>query len=243
MVPLCWLWLARRVPASGRLTLATLGSWRAEERRVLAVFGLMALAWMTRTGPAGGWSTWLGVGETAGDSTVAIAAAVILFVLPRGDGSPDRLLDWETAVKIPWGVFLMIGGGIAIGKAFEASQLSAELGRSLAFLGEWPLWVVVPLVCLAATFVTEVTSNTAAANVAMPILGAAALAGGLDPVWLMLPATFALNHAFMLPVATAPNAITYGTGRITTGTMAREGLVLNLVGAIVITAVCLIALS
>ena len=169
-------------------------------------------------------------------------AALALFVLPRGGGTAGRLLDWQSAVKIPWGVFIMIGGGIAIGKAFEASQLSAQLGRSLAFLGGWPLPVMVVVVCVLATFATEVTSNTAAANVAMPILAAAAVAGGIDPIWLMLPAVFAFNHAFMLPVATAPNAIMYGTGRVTTARMAREGLVLNLLGAAIIAGVCLIAL-
>jgi sodium-dependent dicarboxylate transporter 2/3/5 len=238
MVPAAWLWLARGIGPTGRVELPELGRWRPEERRVLTVFGLMALAWITRAGPSGGWAGWLGVGEHAGDSTVAIVAALALFVLPRGNGTDDRLLDWETARKIPWGVFIMIGGGMAIGKAFGASELDAELGRALGFLTTWPVWVVVPLVCLVATSATEVTSNTAMANVLMPILGAAAGVGELDPRWLMLPAALGLNHAFMLPVATAPNAIVYGTGMISTARMAREGFALNLVGMVVIAAAC-----
>ncbi|MCA9704812.1 MAG: anion permease, partial [Myxococcales bacterium] len=151
----------------------------------------------------------------------------------------ERLVDWETAAKIPWGVFVMIGGGICIGRAFGASHLDAELGRALGFLAAWSPWVVVPLVCLAATFATEVTSNTAVANVLMPILAAAGTMGGIDPLWLMMPAVLGVNHAFMLPVATAANAIVYGTGRVTTRQMAREGLALNLLGAAVIAAVSL----
>ncbi len=240
MVPVAWLWLSRRVARASNLNLPVLGPWRPDERRVLLVFALMALAWMTRSEPGGGWGTWLGVEAHAGDSTVAILATLVLFVVPRGDGSGTRLLDWETANRIPWGVFIMIGGGIAIGKAFGASGLDAQLGHTLGFLTDWPSWVVVPLLCIVATFATEVTSNTATATVFMPVLAAAAVAGDADPLWLMLPAALGLNHAFMLPVATAPNAIMYGTGRITTGQMAREGFVLNLLGVAIISTVCLL---
>lgn len=242
MIPVTWLWLSRRLGPDGGVEVPRLGPWRAEERRVLVVFGLMALAWMTRAGPFGGWSGWLGVDGTVGDSTVALLAALVLFVLPRGTPDGARLLDWPTARGIPWGVFIMIGGGMAIGRAFEASRLSAELGAGLSWLGELSPWLVVPLLCLVATFATEITSNTATANVLMPILAAAAGASGIDPLWLMLPAGLGLNHAFMLPVATASNAIVYGTGRVSTGQMAREGLALNLLATLVITGVCLLLL-
>lgn len=242
MVPVVWLWLTRRLGSDGRVEIPRLGPWRTEERRVLLVFGLMALAWMTRTGPWGGWSRWLGVGAHAGDSTVALLAALVLFVAPRGTPDGARLLDWESAKGVPWGVFIMIGGGMAIGRAFEASQLSAELGAGLRWLGHASPWLVVPLLGLFATFATEVTSNTATANVLMPILGAAAGASAIDPLWLMLPAGLGLNHAFMLPVATASNAIIYGTGKVGTRRMASEGLVLNLLATVVISVVCLIGL-
>ncbi|MEM6991714.1 MAG: SLC13 family permease [Myxococcota bacterium] len=243
MVPIAWWWLTRSVRGRAAITVPALGPWRSSERRVLVVFGLTALAWMTRAEPFGGWSAWLDNADFAGDSTVAVAAAVLLFVLPSGDPDRSRLLDWQTAVKIPWGVFIMIGGGIAIGKAFGASELGPQIGHGLAFLSTWPLWVVVPAVCALATFITEVTSNTAAANVLMPILAAAALAGDMAPLWLMLPAVLGLNHAFMLPVATAPNAIVYGTGRLTSQRMAREGLVVNLLGVVVITVMCALLLG
>lgn len=243
MVPVAWRWLVRRLPRGLAVQVPALGPWRAEERRVLVVFGLTALAWMTRAEPFGGWSGWLGVEESVGDSTVAIAAAVVLFVLPRGTGDGQRLLDWETAAKIPWGVFILIGGGICIGKAFGASGLDADIGRALGFLAAWPVWIVIPLVCLVATFATEVTSNTAVANVLMPILAAAAAVGGGDPAWLMLPAVLGINHSFMLPVASASNAIVYGTGRVSTRQMVREGLGLNLLGVGVIATVCLLTLG
>jgi sodium-dependent dicarboxylate transporter 2/3/5 len=239
MLPIAWLWLTRRLTTSMTLQLPKLGGWTSAERRVLVVFALTALAWMTRSEPFGGWSRLVGAEGYAGDSTVAIAAAVVLFVMPSGNTQDRRLLDWETAAKIPWGVFIMIGGGIAIGKAFDASQLDASIGRALGFLIAWPTFVVVPLLCLVATFTTEVTSNTAVANVLMPILAAAAVGTDADPLWLMLPAVLGINHAFMLPVATAPNAIVYGTGKVTTAQMAKEGLALNLAGAVVITGVSL----
>ncbi len=252
MVPLSWLWLSRKLRGSSPLSLPDLGPWRPSERRVLVVFALMAMLWMTRAGPYGGWGHWLGVAETAGDSTVALLAVVALFVLPSGDAPGERLLDGrvfappteadtdDPPTPIPWGIFFLIGGGIAIGKAFDASKLSETFGEALVFLAAWPSWLVIPSLCLIAIFTTEVTSNTAMANILMPILGAAAIAGGIDPQTLMLPAVFGLNYAFMLPVATAPNALVYGTGRVTTGQMAREGFALNLIGAVVITVVCLL---
>ncbi|NVB37645.1 SLC13/DASS family transporter [Pseudenhygromyxa sp. WMMC2535] len=252
MLPLTWLWLSRRVRSGSRLNLPTLGAWRASERRVLIVFSIMALAWMTRTGPLGGWSGLLGVENSAGDSTVALLAVVALFLIPSGDADGTRLLDrrlFSTAggqsgapgepTPLPWGVFVLIGGGMAIGQAFTASELGADLGEALGFLGRWPSWVVVPLLCLVATFATEVTSNTAVANILMPILAAASVGAGGDPLVLLLPAALAVNHAFMLPVATAPNAIMYGSGRVSTGQMAREGVALNLIGVAVISVVTL----
>lgn len=238
MLPVVWLWLTRRVRGPQQFALPKLGAWRSEEVLVLAVFGLTALAWMTRSI----WSPLLGVEQYAGDSTVAITAAAAMFLIPSGDGQGGRLLDWETAVKIPWGVFIMIGGGIAIGLAFQASELSESLGNSLSPLAEWPRVLVIPGLCLIGTFVTEVTSNTATANVLMPVLAATGSAAEIDPTGLMVPTVLGLNLAFMLPVATAPNAIMYGTGRIATATMVREGFALNLLGTAVISGTCFLIL-
>ena len=238
MLPVVWLWLTRRVRGPQEFDLPKLGAWRTEEVLVLTIFALTALAWMTRSA----WSRRLGVEDYAGDSTVAILAATLMFLIPSCDGKGGRLLDWETAVKIPWGVFIMIGGGIAIGMAFQVSELSKTVGSSLSPLAELPRPVVVPGLCLMSTFVTEVTTNTATANVLMPILAAAGTSAGTDPTWLMVPAVLGLNLAFMLPVATAPNAIMYGTGMIKASTMAREGIALNLLGTVVISLICAIVL-
>ena len=242
MLPVVWLWLARRIKDVRPPTLPALGPWRRDERRVVTVFALLALAWVTRSDPFGGWGAALGVSDTAGDSTVALAAVVIMFLIPRGTAEGGALLDWETAVRIPWGVFIMIGGGMAIGQAFQASGLGQIMGEALVPLTDQPLWLMVGLVAFFATFITEITSNTAVANVMMPVLAAVGVAAGIDPLWLMVPATLGLNWAFMLPVATASNAFVYGTGRITTGEMAREGLALNLAGCIVITTVSMLVL-
>ncbi|MFT5681143.1 MAG: sodium-dependent dicarboxylate transporter 2/3/5 [Myxococcota bacterium] len=235
LLPLAWLWLTRNLADTPAVELPTLPPWRSAERRVLAVFAITALLWVTRTAPFGGWSGALSM-EGVGDSTVALAAVVALFVLPDGEGGP--MLDWKTAREIPWGLLLLFGGGIAIARAFGASGLSEAIGGAMTGLMTLPTLLLIGAVCLSVTFLTEVTSNTATTTLLMPVLAAAGLAAGIDPALLMIPAALSASCAFMLPVATAPNAIVFGTGKVTTRTMAREGLVLNLVGAVCLTGVC-----
>ncbi|WP_346837085.1 SLC13 family permease [Microbulbifer sp. SAOS-129_SWC] len=232
-LPLMALWLTRNVRLERNLELPAVGAWRAEEVRTLLVFGLAILLWITRKEPLGGWSGLLGV-DSAGDSTVALAAVVLMFLVPDGRGS--RLLDWPTAVDIPWGMLLLFAGGIALAKGFVASGLSDTLGNGLSFLTALPLWLMLVLLCLAVTFLTEITSNTATATLLMPILAVAAKAAGFDPQVLMIPAAMCASCAFMLPVATAPNAIAYGTGRVPIREMAREGAALSVLAALVIAA-------
>jgi len=237
LIPIVWLYLTRRLKGERTLELPDLGPWVPAERRVLAVFLVTAVAWVTRTTPFGGWSRLFDL-PGAGDSTVALAAVVALFLIPNGKGG--RMLDWETASKIPWGLLLLFGGGIGIARGFEASGLSTALGGWLANdlgITAWPVIGMTLTVCLAVTFLTEVTSNTATTTLLMPVLAAAGLAAGIDPAVLMIPAALSASCAFMLPVATAPNAIVFGTDMITTKTMAREGFALNWVGAIVITGI------
>ncbi|EAR20353.1 SLC13 family permease [Nitrococcus mobilis] len=235
LLPIAWLWVTRSLGGTPAPTIPHLGPWRAPEARVLVVFGLTAAAWIFRTEPFGGWSGLFGVG-TASDSTVAMAAVVVLFLLPDGEGG--QLLDWKTARTIPWGLLILFGGGIAISTAFEASGLSSTLGEALGGVATWPLVAVILILCLAVTFMTEVTSNTATTNLLMPVLASAAIGAGLAPERLMLPAALSASCAFMLPVATAPNAIVAGSGYVHTADMAREGAVLNVLGAMTLTAVC-----
>jgi sodium-dependent dicarboxylate transporter 2/3/5 len=238
LLPIAWLMVTRKLKSSRVLELPELGPWSSAEKRVLMVFGLTATAWVTRTAPFGGWSEWASM-PGAGDSTVALVAVVILFLMPNGRGK--QMLDWETAARIPWGLLLLFGGGLAIAKAFGVSGLSSALGSWLADdlqITSWPVIGMTLTLCLAITFLTEVTSNTATTTLLMPVLAAAGLAAGIDPAVLMIPAALSASCAFMLPVATAPNAIVFGTGKVSTQQMAREGLALNLIGALMITGVC-----
>ncbi len=205
------------------------------EKRVFLVFSLTAIAWMTRSQPFGGWRELLGF-PGANDASVALLAVVTMFIIPNGKG--EKLLDWETAAKIPWGMLILFGGGIAIAQAFVQSGLSQILGDQLQSLAGWPTILMIAVICLFITFLTEMTSNTATTTLMMPILAAAAVAAAIDPRLLMVPAAMSASCAFMLPVATAPNTIMFSTGHFPTRVMAREGLALNFLGAMVITLVC-----
>ncbi len=239
-IPIMALWLTRNLAGAQPITPGEPGPWRAPEARVLIVFGLTILAWITRSEPFGGWSGWLDI-ASIDDSTVALAAVVVMFLVPDGQGG--RLLDWDTAVSIPWGMLLLFAGGICIAAAFTASGLSTLIGNGLAGLSALPVLVLILVICLAVTFLTEMTSNTATATLLMPVLAAAALGTGIAPELLMIPAAISASCAFMLPVATAPNAIVYATGRLTIARMAREGLVLNILVALVVTAVSYFSLG
>jgi sodium-dependent dicarboxylate transporter 2/3/5 len=234
-VPIIALWLTRRLNHQGHIDMPKVGAWQTEERRVFIVFALTALAWVTRSQPFGGWKTWLDV-PGANDASVALLAVIAMFLIPNGKGS--RLLDWETASRIPWGMLILFGGGIAIAKAFVISGMSAALGEALAGIAGWPILAMMAVICLCITFLTEMTSNTATTTLMMPILAAAAIAAGVPPESLMVPAAMSASCAFMLPVATAPNTIVFSTGRFTTSRMAREGAALNFVGVIVISVMC-----
>lgn len=231
MIAVTALWLTRSLPNKLLVTLPETTAWRSAEKRVLVVFGLTGLAWMTRSEPFGGWRELLGI-PGANDASVAFLAVIVLFVLRDNEGTP--LITWQEAARIPWGVLLLFAGGICLASAFVASGLSAVAGEALVVLTTLPTYLMLLLICLAVTFMTEATSNTATTALLMPILAAAAIAAGVEPALLMVPAAMSASCAFMLPVATAPNAVIYGTDRVWISTMFREGLLLNLVGAFVV---------
>lgn len=237
MLPLVGWWLTRRLATIGKIELPPVGAWRSEEYRTLLVFAITAAFWVTRKQPFGGWSSWTGL-KSANDASVALIAVVVMFMLSNGKGDGRKLLDWETAVRIPWGILILFGGGITIAKAFVESGLSRQLGDLLAGVGQFPLLLIIGAICLAVTFLTEITSNTATTTLLMPILAAAAIAAEKDPRVFMIPATISASFAFMLPVATPPNAIVFGSEKFSVSEMARQGIVLNLIGVVVVTIMC-----
>ncbi len=217
-----------------------LGPMAFEEKVVLIDFALLAVLWLTRKGltvgslDLPGWSSLLPHGALIDDGTVAVALALVLFVIPSKRGG--RVMDWEAARNLPWGIVLLFGGGFALAAGFTQSGLTVWLGERMHGLASLPPALLVMGVCLTITFLTELTSNTATTQMALPVLAGMAGATGLNPLLLMVPATLSASCAFMLPVATPPNAIIFGTGRVSIRQMARTGLVLNLIGAVLITA-------
>ncbi len=238
-VPIIGLWLTRSMGGVATPALRDPGPWRTEEKRTLIVFAIAIALWITRVEPFGGWSGALNMGD-AGDSTVAVFAVLLMFVIPNGKGS--GLLDWKTANDIPWGMLLLFAGGICIASGFRASGLDALIGEQLTDLTNAPVFLMMLGLCLSVTFLTEITSNTATANLLMPLLAAVAAGTGIAPELLMIPAVISCSCAFMLPVATAPNAIVYGTGRVSIGQMAREGVMLNIIVAVIVSSMCWVLL-
>lgn len=263
MIPMTWFWLTRKLTYTGGFDMPTVGKWNTAEKRVITIFILTALAWITRKEPFGGWSEWLNL-PGANDASVALIAVVLMFIIPAGNSADDKtdditngsadnrlrdnttttnnsksekLLDWQTAATIPWGILLLFGGGITLAKAFGVSGLSATIANNLSDLSTLPIVVMIFAICLGVTFLTETTSNTASTVLLMPVLAATAIGSNIDPKLLMIPATISASCAFMMPVATAPNSIVYASGFFSTRKMASEGFVLNLCGAIIITAI------
>ena len=246
-----------------RKDLHALGPIRGPEACVLFVFLLTAVLWMTRTIPVGdtnyGWSALLerclagGAGRVfpfnakyVNDATVAMGMAVLLFMIPaRIPGSTARttLMNWTTGQRLPWGILLLFGGGFSLAAGLRASGLSMWCGQVFAGIGITNPLYVVTATCLMMTFLTEITSNTATTEVMLPILAGASGAMGFNPLLLMLPATISASCAFMMPVATPPNAIVFGTGHVEMGRMVRSGLIINLIGVVLVTATFYLVVS
>ncbi|PLW94376.1 MAG: sodium:dicarboxylate symporter [Marinilabiliales bacterium] len=218
-----------------------LGPASFEEKIILIDFILLALLWLTRSGIAigefdvPGWSDLFPNPDYLNDGTVAIFMAVILFFIPAKGIKKTRIMDWSTSAKIPWNIVLLFGGGFALASGFKESGLSLWFGEQLSVLGNWhPLFIIIAI-SLTMTFLTELTSNTATTEMLLPVLAGLSVTINIHPLLFMLPATISASMAFMLPVATPPNAIIFGSGRIKVMDMARTGFILNLIGAIIIT--------
>lgn len=206
-----------------------LGKASTEEILVLVIFSLAALSWITRSFVLAKFI------PTITDGVIAIVFAVLLFVIPSVNKRGDYLLDWETAVKLPWGILLLFGGGLAIASGFVESGLSEWIGLQLTGLQGVNLLAVIALVTTLVIFLTEITSNTATASMMFPIMAALAVALGFHPYALMIAAAVAASCAFMLPVATPPNAVVFGSGYLRIPDMAKAGFFLNVFGIVIVT--------
>jgi len=220
---------------------SALGKTRFEERAVLIIFTLLALTWLTRAGldfgsiSIPGWSDLFGHPKYINDGTVAIFYSILLFMIPSKGNRAVKIMDWKTATGIPWNIVLLFGGGFALASGFKESGLSMWFGEQLSFISTAHPIIVILAICLMMTFLTELTSNTATTEMLLPVLAGIAMTSNINPLLFMLPATLSASMAFMLPVATPPNAIIFGTNRIRMLDMARTGLILNIAGAVVIT--------
>ncbi|MCF8235325.1 MAG: SLC13 family permease [Bacteroidales bacterium] len=218
-----------------------LGKISYEQIIVLIDFILLALLWLTRSDiDTGlfiipGWATVFSVPDYINDGTVAIMMSIPLFFIPSKDKKNIYLMDWETATKLPWNIVLLFGGGFALATGFKESGLSLWFGEQLSWVvGAHPL-LIIAMIAFLMTFLTELTSNTATTEMLLPILAGLSVSVEINPLLFMLPATLAGSMAFMLPVATPPNAIIFGSTRIKIADMVRTGFVLNIIGVIIVT--------
>ncbi len=243
-LPLTWLLLTRVLHPLGREEIgggaAQLldghrpGAMSRGERATLVVFMCTAAAWITRPLLAG--ITVSDVQPLAGltDTWIALAGAAVLFVIPTGRAPREFVMDVATARKVPWGILVLFGGGLSLAAALQSNGVGAWLGSLVADLERVPIPVLVLLVTAMVIFLTELTSNTATTASLVPILAGVAPGLGVPPLMLVVPAAVAASCAFMMPVATPPNAIVFGSGRLTIRQMARTGLGLNLIGVVLI---------
>jgi sodium-dependent dicarboxylate transporter 2/3/5 len=224
---------------------AKLGHMAFEEKVVMAVFVATAILWVFRVRlqlgflEVPGWSELLPNPDLIDDGTVAIAMASILFFIPTRSEDADqaRVAGMELIPRLPWDIVLLFGGGFALAHGFRVTGLSTLIGNQFAGLAGVSPVLIVAMICLTLTFLTELTSNLATTEMVLPILAAVAVSAGIHPLLLMIPATLSASCAFMMPVATPPNAIIFGSERVSVAEMARVGVVLNLIGVVTITTV------
>lgn len=202
--------------------LQALGKVAYEEKNVMIVFGLVCLGWITRG------FLLVKIFPSINDTIIVLAGVVLLFILPSKD-QKDRILDWKTAEKIPWGILILFGGGLALAEGFQSTGLAVWIGQKFTLLEGISFFFLLLIIIASVNFLTEVTSNVATASMLLPILASVALKLDLHPFGLMVGATLAASCAFMLPVATPPNAIVFGSGYLRMADMVRSGFWLNVI--------------
>ena len=212
--------------ASIREKLLELGKMSTEEKRVLVVFILTAFCWMSRKYVLNPFIPELN------DTIIAIFGGLLLFLIPDSKGG--KLLDWSLMTRVPWGILLLFGGGLSIANAFVQTDLATWIGSQLNHFGHIHLFFLIVVIVTAVNFMTEITSNIATASMVLPILAALAISINIHPYYLMVGAILAASCAFMLPVATAPNAIAFSSGNIQMRDMIKTGIFLNILSIILI---------
>jgi len=246
-LPLVWFFLVwffkikGSIPGNRELIedeLRGLGKMSSGEKRVMFIFILTVIGWVFREGftfdrfVIPGWARLFGINEFVSDSTVGMFSSLLLFMIPAGNGK--RLLDWKTAGSIPWGVGVIVGGGYAMAASFKATGLADWLGYQLAFVSSYPTLIVLMIVVGAVLLFTEMNSNTATANIFLPVLASMAVAGSINPLLLMIPATFACSIVFIMPAGTGPNTVIFASNKVTVQDMARAGIWLKLISMIIL---------
>ncbi|ALC17069.1 anion transporter [Desulfuromonas soudanensis] len=242
LLPLTWLWLTRfanpmklkKVPGGRALIneeLRAMGSMNTGERWTALVFGLTALAWIFRAQI----SFLFPDPKLVTDAAIGMTGALVLFLIPVNMKKNTFVMDWHWASKMPWGVLILFGGGLAMADGFKVTKLAEWVGSQVTLLEHAPILVLVIAVTTLIIFLTELTSNTATAAMVMPILSAVAIGLGQNPLLLVIPAAIAASCAFMLPVATPPNAIVFGSGYVTIPQMVKSGFGLNVLGIVLVT--------
>jgi sodium-dependent dicarboxylate transporter 2/3/5 len=247
MLPIAWLLLTRfifsvNIPANEAVNShlhnmrAEMGPMTTPEKRIAVVFVTVIFCWVLRR-PL---TELLGLTGVS-DAGIVMTAAMLLFMLPSGDRTQPQLMTWHDASRLPWGVLILFGGGLSLAAAVSGSGLALWLGESLAPLNAFGTAVLVLSAVALVIFLTELTSNLATTATLLPVVGAIALQAGVPPIVLTVPITLAASCAFMLPVATPPNAIVFATGSISIPQMVRAGIALNIAGIITVTLISLYA--
>jgi sodium-dependent dicarboxylate transporter 2/3/5 len=205
----------------------SLGPMSKQEKSVLFVFGLTTFCWITRS------FLLEKINPNISDTVIAMAAGISLFIIPSGD-SKEALISWKEAVKMPWGIIMLFGGGMALAEAFQSTGLALWIGSQLTLIDGLSLLLVILILVTSVNFLTEITSNIATTAMLLPILAPLAFSMDLHPYMLMVSTTLAASCAFMLPVATPPNAVVFGSGYLHIPDMIRTGIWMNIFSIILI---------
>ncbi|MFB6290465.1 MAG: DASS family sodium-coupled anion symporter [Candidatus Bipolaricaulia bacterium] len=248
LLPIAWWYLTNisspihleSIPGGDDLIkdkLQELGPMGKGEKIVLVIFSLTALLWIIRSFLI---TPYL---PMVGDATIGMAMAIILFMIPVSANKGEFALDWEWAVKIPWGTLILFGGGLALASAIEKSGLATWIAEKLDWFTSMPLLFFLFITITLMVSLTELTSNTGTAAMMLPVLAPLASAMGVDFLTLAVPAIIAVSGAFMLPVATPPNAIVFGTGHVTIPQMVKNGIGLNVIALVIVTGLGYFALG